>query len=136
MKSTPLVHLAALLVLCSCGLVSRPVYLYVPGRTTELVVLGFAQRGVASFYAEAFHGRTTANGETFDMNAMTCAHRTLPFGTMLQVTNLDNDRDVTVRVNDRGPYVSGRIIDLSKGAARSLDMIESGTANVLIEVIE
>ncbi len=136
MKSTPLVHLAALLVLCSCGLVSRPVYLYVPGRTTELVVLGFAQRGVASFYAEAFHGRTTANGETFDMNAMTCAHRTLPFGTMLQVTNLDNDRDVTVRVNDRGPYISGRIIDLSKGAARSLDMIESGTANVLIEVIE
>ena len=136
MKSTPLVHLAALLVLCSCGLVSRPVYLYVPGRTTELVVLGFAQRGVASFYAEAFHGRTTANGETFDMNAMTCAHRTLPFGTMLQVTNLDNDRDVTVRVNDRGPYISGRIIDLSKGAARSLDMIESGTANVPIEVIE
>ena len=136
MKSTPLVHLAALLVLCSCGLVSRPVYLYVPGRTTELVVLGFAQRGVASFYAEAFHGRTTANGETFDMNAMTCAHRTLPFGTMLQVTNLDNDRDVTVRVNDRGPYISGRIIDLSKGAARSLDMIESGTAHVLIEVIE
>ena len=70
------------------------------------------------------------------MNAMTCAHKTLPFGTMLHVTNLDNDRDVTVRVNDRGPYVSGRIIDLSKGAARSLDMIESGTANVMIEVIE
>jgi len=135
MKSTPLVLFVVLLVLCSCGLVSRPVYRSVPGRTTELVVLGFAQRGVASFYAEAFHGRTTANGETFDMNAMTCAHRTLPFGTMLQVTNLDNDRDVTVRVNDRGPYVSGRIIDLSKGAARSLDMIESGTANVLIEVI-
>jgi rare lipoprotein A len=69
------------------------------------------------------------------MNAMTCAHLTLPFGTILKVTNLDNDRSVTVRINDRGPYVGGRIIDLSKGAARSLDMIESGVANVLIEVI-
>jgi len=135
MKSTPLILIAVLPVLCSCGLISRPVYRSVPGRATELVVVGFEQRGIASFYAEAFHGRTTANGETFDMNAMTCAHRTLPFGTMLRVTNLDNDRDVTVRVNDRGPYVSGRIIDLSKGAARSLDMIGSGTANVLIEVI-
>ena len=134
MKSTLLP--VFLMLLCSCGLVSRPVYLTVPGRTTDLVIAGYAQRGIASFYAEAFHGRTTANGETFDMNAMTCAHKTLPFGTMLLVTNLDNERDVTVRVNDRGPYVSGRIIDLSKGAARSLDMIESGTANVLIEVIE
>ena len=135
MKST-LLPVFLMLLLCSCGLVSRPVYLTVPGRTTDLVIAGYAQRGIASFYAEAFHGRTTANGETFDMNAMTCAHKTLPFGTMLLVTNLDNERDVTVRVNDRGPYVSGRIIDLSKGAAGSLDMIESGTANVLIEVIE
>jgi rare lipoprotein A len=135
MKSVLLPIFLTLLLLCSCGLVSRPVYLTVPGRITELVVVGFAQRGVASFYAEAFHGRTTANGETFDMNAMTCAHKTLPFGTILRVTNLDNDRDVTVRVNDRGPYISGRIIDLSKGAARSIDMIDSGTANVLIEVV-
>jgi rare lipoprotein A len=129
------VFIVLALLACSCGIVSSPVYMTVPGRATELIVNGFSQRGRASFYAEAFHGRTTANGETFDMNAMTCAHLTLPFGTILKVTNLDNDRSVTVRINDRGPYVGGRIIDLSKGAARSLDMIESGVANVLIEVI-
>ena len=129
------VLVSILLLCCSCGIVSHPVYVSIPGRVTGLVLDGFRQRGVASYYAEAFHGRTTANGETFDMNAMTCAHLTLPFGTILRVTNLDNDRSATVRVNDRGPYVEGRIIDLSKGAARSLDMIESGTANVLIEVI-
>ena len=123
------------LVFSACGIVSHPVYVSSPGRVTGLVLNGFRQRGIASYYAEAFHGRTTANGETFDMNAMTCAHLTLPFGTVLRVTNLDNDRTVTVRVNDRGPYVEGRILDLSKGAARSLDMMESGTANVLIEVI-
>jgi rare lipoprotein A (peptidoglycan hydrolase) len=128
--------LLSLSILCSsCAIVSHPVYVTVPGRVTGLVLDGFRQRGIASYYAEAFHGRTTANGETFDMNAMTCAHLTLPFGTVLRVTNLDNDRSTTVRVNDRGPYVEGRIIDLSKGAARSLDMIEAGTANVLIEVI-
>ena len=127
--------IALVLLVCSCGIVSSPVYVTVPGRAAELIVSGFSQRGIASFYAEAFHGRTTANGETFDMNAMTCAHLTLPFGTVLKVTNLDNDRTTTVRINDRGPYIEGRIIDLSKGAARSLNMIESGTANVLIEVI-
>ena len=134
MRGRPL--LVSVLLLCSaCGIVSHPVYVSVPGRITGLVMDGYRQRGIASYYAEAFHGRTTANGETFDMNAMTCAHLTLPFGTILRVTNLDNDGTATVRVNDRGPYVEGRIIDLSKGAARSLDMIESGTANVLIEVI-
>jgi rare lipoprotein A len=124
-----------ILVLSSCGIVSSPVYINRPGSSADMIVSGFRQRGVASYYAEAFHGRLTANGETFDMNAMTCAHLTLPFGTVLRVTNLDNDRTATVRVNDRGPYVEGRIIDLSKGAARTLEMIESGTANVLIEVI-
>jgi rare lipoprotein A len=125
---------ASVLLACGCGIVSFPVYLDTGVRATELLIDGFRQRGVASFYAEAFHGRTTANGETFDMNAMTCAHLTLPFGTVLRVTNLDNGRTATVRVNDRGPYVEGRIVDLSKGAARALDMIEAGTANVLIEV--
>ena len=125
----------AVLLLCSCGIVSSPVYVNRSAGSAHMIVSGFRQRGIASYYAEAFHGRLTANGETFDMNAMTCAHLTLPFGTLLRVTNLDNDRTATVRVNDRGPYVEGRILDLSKGAARTLDMIESGTANVLIEVI-
>ena len=129
-------QLCALFLVCSgCGIVSHPVYISTGVRATELVLNGFRQRGIASYYAEAFHGRLTANGETFDMNAMTCAHLTLPFGTILRVTNLDNERTTTVRINDRGPYVEGRIIDLSRGAARTLDMIESGTANVLIEVI-
>jgi rare lipoprotein A len=69
------------------------------------------------------------------MYALTCAHLTLPFDTIIRVTNLDNDREVTVRVNDRGPYVGGRIIDLSKGAAEDLGMLEAGTANVLLKVI-
>jgi rare lipoprotein A len=134
MTGRPVLLAASVLLTCGCGIVSFPVYMNTGLRATELVLDGFRQRGVASFYAEAFQGRTTANGETFDMNAMTCAHLTLPFGTVLRVTNLDNGHTATVRVNDRGPYVEGRIIDLSRGAARALDMIEAGTANVLIEV--
>jgi rare lipoprotein A len=76
----------------------------------------------------------TANGEVFDMNALTCAHRTLPFGTIVEVTNLDNGNRVTVRVNDRGPYVGGRIIDLTRRAARELDMIDSGIAEVMLTI--
>ncbi len=93
-------------------------------------VAGFVQVGTASYYGRAFHGKTTASGETFDMYAMTCAHRTLPLGTLLRVENLDNGRTVTVRVNDRGPYVEGRIVDLSYGAAERLGMLETGTARV------
>lgn len=89
----------------------------------------------ASYYADKFHGRKTANGEVFNMYALTCAHKTLPFGTMLRVTNLANNKSVEVRVNDRGPFVKGREIDLSKAAAQKLDMIKTGTANVRIEII-
>lgn len=96
---------------------------------------GFRQRGVASYYGPGFHGKLTANGETFDMYALTCAHLTLPFGTVLRVTNTENNREVIVRVNDRGPYVGGRIIDLSKKAAEELGMLEAGIANVLLTVI-
>ena len=122
-------------LLSGCGLLSSPVYRS-GGISASGVVAGFRARGVASYYGPGFHGNLTANGETFDMNAMTCAHLTLPFDTVLRVTNLDNNRQVTVRVNDRGPYVGGRIIDLSKGAAERLGMLEAGTANVLINVIE
>jgi rare lipoprotein A len=93
----------------------------------------FVQEGAASWYGRAHHGRRTASGERFDMRALTAAHRTLPFDTVLRVTNLENGKNVTVRVNDRGPYVSGRIIDLSAAAAAALGMHEDGIANVRLE---
>lgn len=89
---------------------------------------------VASYYAEAFHGKKTSNGETFNMNALTCAHKSLPFNTVIKVTNLKNGKTVNVRVNDRGPFVIGREIDLSKAAAIKLGMIGSGTTKVKLEI--
>jgi len=86
--------------------------------------------GVASWYGPGFHGKKTANGETFDMNALTAAHRTLPFNTLVKVVNVKNGLSVTVRINDRGPYAKNRVIDLSKRAAEKLKMIESGTATI------
>ena len=94
------------------------------------------QTGVASYYGPGFHGRRTANGETFNMNAMTAAHRTLPFGTKLKVTNLANGQSTIVRVNDRGPYVGGRVIDLSVAAAKQIGSTSSGTAKVKLEVVD
>jgi rare lipoprotein A len=94
------------------------------------------EEGVASFYADSFHGRETASGETYSKRAMTAAHRTLPFETRVKVTNLENGRSVSVRINDRGPHVEGRVIDLSGAAARKLRMTESGTAKVRLEVYE
>ena len=90
----------------------------------------FVGEGLASFYGPGLHGNLTANGERFDQNAMTAAHRKLRFGTCLQVVNLANGRRVRVRINDRGPYIDGRIIDLSKAAARKLDMLDEGVARV------
>jgi rare lipoprotein A len=87
---------------------------------------------VASWYGAEFHGRPTASGEKFDMNSLTCAHRELPFGTLLQVTNISNGKAVRCIVNDRGPFVSGRDIDLSYAAAREIGLIGSGTAPVRI----
>ncbi|MFQ5526534.1 MAG: septal ring lytic transglycosylase RlpA family protein [Thermoanaerobaculia bacterium] len=96
---------------------------------------GFEQSGIASWYGPGFHGRTTANGETYDMEAMTAAHKKLPFGSIVEVRNRDNGRRTRVRINDRGPFVRGRIIDLSKAAAREIGMIGAGTARVKIRVI-
>jgi len=93
----------------------------------------FAQQGVASWYGKSHHGRRTANGETYDMRAMTAAHRTLPFGTVVRVTRIGDGRSVTVRINDRGPYARGRIIDLSAQAAEAIGMTELGTTRVKIE---
>ena len=92
--------------------------------------------GVASYYGQDFHGKQTSNGDVFDMNARTAAHRTFPFGTKVRVTNLENNKIVIVRVNDRGPFKEGRIMDLSMGAAKEIDLIRSGTAHVRLEVLE
>lgn len=91
--------------------------------------------GVASWYGPTFHGKSTANGETYDQNEMTAAHKTLPFNTVVKVTNLENGKSVTVRINDRGPYVGNRIIDVSRAAAERLDMIGPGTADVRLELV-
>ncbi len=91
--------------------------------------------GVASWYGEEFNGRLTASGEVYDMYAMTAAHRTLPLGTIVRVTNEDNGKTVEVKVNDRGPFVKDRIIDLSKSACRALDMMQNGTAHVKLDVV-
>ncbi len=96
----------------------------------------FLQKGTASYYADKFDGRTTANGEKYNPSKMTAAHRMLPFGTVVKVTNLKNGKSCEVRINDRGPFVEGRIIDLSREAARKLDFIQEGLAEVRIEVIK
>jgi rare lipoprotein A len=88
--------------------------------------------GKASYYGKGFHGRLAANGERFNMHAMTAAHRSLPFGTRLQVTNMKNGRSVVVRISDRGPYVRGRILDLSLGAAQAIGMVHSGVEKVKV----
>ena len=95
----------------------------------------FTQRGRVSLYGNYFAGRKTASGDTFDPEAMTMAHRTLPFGTLVRVTNVENQRSVVVTVNDRGPYVAGRIADLSLGAARKLGMVADGVIDAILEVI-
>ncbi len=94
------------------------------------------QTGICSYYGKKFHGRKTANGETFDMYAMTAAHKGLPFNTLIKVTNLKNQRSVVVRINDRGPYVGKRILDLSYGAAREIGLGRSGIGRVTIETYD
>lgn len=97
---------------------------------------GHSERGVASWYGPNFHGRRTANGEVYDMHGLTAAHRTLPFDTWVRVTNLDNGRSVDLRINDRGPFVKGRMLDVSYAAAQRLEMVGPGTARVEIRVLD
>jgi rare lipoprotein A len=96
---------------------------------------GSIEEGGASYYAHKFHGRTTASGEIYDENKMTAAHKTLPFGTRVRVTNLTNGKKVVVVVNDRGPFVEGRIIDLSYKAAGELDMYSAGVVAARVEIL-
>lgn len=94
---------------------------------------GYDETGTASFYGSRHHGKRTASGEPFNQHGLTAAHRTLPFGTRVKVTNLKNERSVVVLINDRGPHTRGRLIDISKAAAQQLDMIRSGTARVRVQ---
>ncbi|MFU8768455.1 MAG: septal ring lytic transglycosylase RlpA family protein [Desulfotignum sp.] len=96
---------------------------------------GFVQTGVASWYGTKFHGRKTANGEIYDMYAMTAAHKTLPMNTWVEVYNLENNRKIRVRINDRGPFVTGRVIDLSYTGAQKIDMVGPGTARVKVTAL-
>ena len=99
-----------------------------------LPVMAGAEEGSASYYADSLSGNPTASGEPYDKDALTAAHRTLAFDTLVQVTNLDNGKTVVVRINDRGPHTKNRIIDVSGAAAKQLDLIDSGTAKVRLEV--
>ena len=104
--------------------------------TVSLTVLGQIQVGKASYYSKRATGRMTASGDRLHHDSLTCAHRCYPFGTLLQVTNPSNGRMIVVRVNDRGPFVRGRIVDLSWAAAKVLGILSTGVANVIIEPLE
>src|SRR5580765_265136 len=107
---------------------------WVPKGTSQLDV-GIEDRGVASWYGESFHGRQAANGELFDIEALTAAHRTLPLGSVVRVVNLANGKHLHVRITDRGPYVHSRILDLSRGAAARLGMMEGGLSVVRVQLV-
>ena len=127
------------MLICLFSLGTHPLYCDTPGNNTSktsAAAKSTAQVGVASYYGEKYDGKRTASGELFDMNEMTAAHPTLPFGTRVRVTHLGNKRSVVVRINDRGPFVKGRIIDLSRAAAEKLDMIETGLAEVRLEILK
>lgn len=96
----------------------------------------FYAEGYATWYGKGFHGRNTASGEIFDTTKYTAAHKTLPFGTFVRVTNLQNNLSVVVKINDRGPFHKNRIIDLSKGAAEHINMVYAGVAKVKLEILQ
>lgn len=113
------------LLVSGCGLVLPPKEEAGPGTV-----------GLASYYHDKFQGRRTASGEPFDQNALTAAHRSYPFGTLLRVHNLENGKSVDVRINDRGPHISGRIIDLTRRAAQAIGMLQQGVARVRLRVLQ
>jgi rare lipoprotein A len=119
-----------ILLITACAPKRIPYPLYEPGKEIR-----YRETGIASWYGEDFHGKKTANGERYDMYAMTAAHRTLPFNTRVRVTNLENGNKTEVRINDRGPFVPGRIIDLSRSGAKELGMLGTGTARVVVEAV-
>ena len=129
MKVIKAAALSAALAIGAAGFAAPATY------AQQRVAIVETTSGTASWYGGKFHGRRTASGETYNQNALTAAHRTLPFGTEVVVTNENNGKSIVVRINDRGPFTGGRIIDLSRKAATAIDMINSGTARVKLEVI-
>ena len=121
--------------LAGCAAPAPPPPTPIPAAATVNPVR-FSATGIASWYGPQFNHKLTASGEPFNMNSMTAAHRTLPLNTIVRVTDLENGKSVLVRINDRGPYVKGRIIDLSAKAARELGMADEGTARVRLEVYD
>lgn len=124
---------ASAVVLSACGVTKRGADFTAPISSENARAI---ETGVSSWYGPNFHGKLTANGEVYDMDGVTAAHRTLPFGTILLVENLDNGKTVQVRINDRGPYAKDRIIDLSRAAAKEIDMIGPGTARVRLYLVK
>lgn len=120
--------MAAIAIWSGCAKKARP-------RHAIPVPIGYTETGIASWYGNPYHGRHAANGEIYDMEKLTAAHRTYPFGTWVRVEHLENRKSVVVRITDRGPFVKGRCIDLSRAAARAIDMIGPGTSRVRLVVI-
>lgn len=137
-----IVCLAVLLSGCAAGnakIASRKGYVRFPEKqyaSGEKAEIGLKIKGEASYYGPGFHGKQTASGEIFDQDDFTCAHKSLPFGTKLKVVRVDNGSSVVVRVNDRGPYVDGRILDLSVAAGKQIGLDKVGHAEVVATVIE
>lgn len=123
------------LVISGCG-PATPRFVSREGPQKESSLSVHQLEGIASYYADEFHGRTTANGEIYDMHTLTAAHRTLPFNTKVRVINIENKKSVIVRVNDRGPFKDNRVIDVSLEAAKQLGLIANGTAQVKLETLE
>ena len=135
--------IAATVLFASCAAGPRPAGAPVPAAAPAPAMvlppeacMTYRELGSASWYGKEFHGRKTANGETFDMNGISAGHRTLPLGTVVRVTSLDNYKSIKVKINDRGPFARNRVIELSYGAARELGFVEMGTARVKIESVE
>ncbi len=120
--------LLVLLTTAACHKKTKP-------RVTLAPRIGASEKGIASWYGYPYHGRRSANGEIYDMEKLTAAHRTLPFDTWLEVRNVSNDKHVNVRITDRGPFVDGRVIDVSKAAAREVDLLGPGISQVRLTVI-
>jgi rare lipoprotein A (peptidoglycan hydrolase) len=131
MRSCFAAFLAALVLTCSASFAEAAT----GGRSRATGAYDSGTTGMASYYGGQFHGRRTASGARFDANGLTAAHRSLPFGTRVRVTHMGNGRSVVVRITDRGPYVGGRIIDLSSGAAGVLGMHGQGVARVRVSVV-
>lgn len=136
-----LAHTILLIILglssCSADGKSRRnvLYDYAEGKAPDRVIKNDEIEGVASWYGKRFQGRRTANGESFDMHKMTAAHKTFPFGTVVRVVRADTRQDVVVRINDRGPFTKGRVIDLSRAAASEIQLIHTGTAKVELQIL-